>query len=149
MSIQKVVTFKSCCHLKLDSVFLFQPIKGRTIRNLIGGRGRITKKSSCKGKLNEKNSCMPSNPKKYSCTGLKKSYKRNANEKILSAAQKFPTHPPPHDFSDGPFPTRYVLIRLLIQFHWICSLFSLTSFASYWCPHQIPRKTKLFLEIRW
>ena len=26
---------------------------------------------------------------------------------------------------------------------------NLTSFSSNWCPHQIPRKTELFLEIKW
>ena len=52
------------------------PIKGRTIRKLMGGGGgggrSAKKKHSRKGKLNEKNSCTPINPKKYSCYGLKK-----------------------------------------------------------------------------
>ena len=52
----------------------------------------------------KKNSCEPSNPKKYSCTGLKKFFQGNADEKI-HAARKFPTPPPPplaHNFTVGP-----------------------------------------------
>ena len=48
------------------------PIRDGPLENLLGGgRERSTKKYSRKGKLNEKNSCTPTNPKKYSCYGLK------------------------------------------------------------------------------
>ena len=48
-----------------------------------------TKKYSRKEKLNEKNSCTPINPKKYSCYGLKHSYKEFDDKK----KKKFPTPP--------------------------------------------------------
>ena len=42
-----------------------------------GGAGEIQKKYSRKEKLNEKYSYTPINPKKYSCSGLKKFHTRN------------------------------------------------------------------------
>ena len=50
----------------------------------------------------KKNSCTPINPKKYSCSGLKKnSYKEFDNEKKFLRLENSPP-PPPHDFSNGP-----------------------------------------------
>ena len=58
------------------------------------GGGRSTKKNSRKGKLNEKNSCTPINPKKYSCNGLKNSYKEFDNEKKFLLLENSPLPPP-------------------------------------------------------
>ena len=66
-----------------------------------GGGGEVQKKYSRKGQLNEKKSCTPINPKKYSCHGLKKSYKEFDNEKKLLQLENSPP-PPPHNFSNGP-----------------------------------------------
>ena len=57
-----------------------------------GGTGKVQKKYSAKGKLNEKNSCTPNNPKKYSCYGLKNSYKEFDNKKN-SCGSKIPLSP--------------------------------------------------------
>ena len=57
-----------------------------------GGQARYRKKYSGKGKLNEKNSCTPNNPKKYSCYGLKNSYKEFDNKKN-SCGSKIPLSP--------------------------------------------------------
>ena len=65
-----------------------------------GGGERSEKKYSCKGKLNEKNSCTPINRKKYSCYGLKNSYKEFDNEKKSMLLEN--PSPPPHHFSNGP-----------------------------------------------
>ena len=66
-----------------------------------GVGAKYKKKYSLRGKLNEKkNSCTPINPKKYSCYGLKNSYKEFDNEKKNSCGSKAP--PPPHNFSNGP-----------------------------------------------
>ena len=49
----------------------------------------------------KKNSYTPSNPKKYSCYGLRKnSYKEFDNEKKIPTARKFPSSPV--NFSNGP-----------------------------------------------
>ena len=53
-----------------------------------------------------KNSCTPINPKKYSCNGLKNIHTRNLITKKNSCGSKIL---PPHNFSDGPSLSLYVL----------------------------------------
>ena len=60
----------------------------------MGGGGEVQKKNSREGKLNEKNSCTPINPKKYSCYGLKKSFKEFDNKKKLPRLENSPPPPP-------------------------------------------------------
>ena len=61
--------------------------------NLIG---RLAEDFHCKEKSNEKkNSCTPINPKKYSCYGLKNSYKEFDNEKKFL---RLKNPPPPITF---------------------------------------------------
>ena len=55
----------------------------------------VQKKYLREGKLNEKNSCTPINPKKYSCYGLKNSYKEFENEKKFLWLENSPPPPPP------------------------------------------------------
>ena len=50
----------------------------------------------------KKNSCTPINPKKYSCNGLKNSFKEFDNEKKFLRLENSPPPPPPHNFSKGP-----------------------------------------------
>ena len=78
----------------------FNTFKGRTIRKLIGGGGRSTKKkNSRKGKFNfKKILARQLTPKKYSCKGLKKIHTRNLITKKNSCGSKIP---PPHNFSNG------------------------------------------------
>ena len=52
--------------------------------------GRSAKKYSRKRNFNKKNSCTPSNPKKYTYTGLKNSYKGNGKENKIPQS--------PHNF---------------------------------------------------
>ena len=52
----------------------------------------VLKKYSRKGKLNEKKLRTPINPKKYSCYGLKNSYKEFDNKKN-SCGSKIPLSP--------------------------------------------------------
>ena len=47
----------------------------------------------------KKNSCTPINPTKYSCYGLKNSYKEFDNEKKFLRLENSP--PLPHNFSNG------------------------------------------------
>ena len=47
----------------------------------------------------KKNSCTPINPKKYSCYGLKHSYKEYDDKKKNSCDSKIPHSP--HNFSNG------------------------------------------------
>ena len=84
------------------------PFKWRTISKRMwgaggGALGEVPKNYSPKGQLNEKNSCTPINPKKYSCYGLKNSYKEFDNEKkFLRLENSPPPPPPPHNLSNGP-----------------------------------------------
>ena len=68
------------------------------LENLWGGGVQAKhkkKKYSRKGKLNEKNSCTPTNPKKYSCYGLKKnSYKEFDNHKKFLRVENSPPSSP-------------------------------------------------------
>ena len=88
-------------------------LRDGALKNLRGG-GRSTKKKFAQGKrkLNEKNSCTPSNPKKYSCYGLKKIHTRNLIMKKIPAARKFP--PPPHKFSNCPSLSSVFVLLFLI-----------------------------------
>ena len=43
----------------------------------------------------KKNSCTTINPNKYSCYGLKLKFMKEFDKEKISAAQKFPTPPPP------------------------------------------------------
>ena len=61
-----------------------------------GGRAAVEYKKkiySHKAKLNENNLCTPTNPKKYSCYGLKLKFMKEFDKEKISAAQKFPTPP--------------------------------------------------------
>ena len=77
------------------------------------------KKNSYKEFDNEKNflrlenSCTPSNPKKYSCYGLKKIHTRNLITKKNSCGSKIPLPPPPpHNFSNGrSFRRKHLLLQ--------------------------------------
>ena len=74
------------CTSYIDMLDLYvTSCKERSIRKLIGwGTGvRRTMKIFAQGKINKKkNSCTPINPKKVSCSVLKKLHKGNVNEKI-------------------------------------------------------------------
>ena len=62
-----------------------------------GVGAKYKKKYSLRGKLNEKkNSCTLINPKKYSCYGLKNSYKEFDNEKKkkILCLENSPSPPP-------------------------------------------------------
>ena len=64
---------KSTKDMFIGSQFKLSQMRKGPLENLMGGRGRSTKKKySRKGKLNEKKLCTPINAKKYSCYGLKK-----------------------------------------------------------------------------
>ena len=82
-------------------------IRDGPLENLWGA-GEVQKKYSPKGKLNDKNSCTPTNPKKYSCHGLKKIHTRNLMTKKIPAAQKFPTPARPHP------PITFLMVRPLV-----------------------------------
>ena len=87
----------------IGSQFKLSQMREGPLENLMGGRGRSTKKKySRKGKLNEKKLCTSINAKKYSCYGLKKIHARNLITKKIPAARKFPPPPPSHNFSNGP-----------------------------------------------
>ena len=87
--------------VNLNYVAWENSLKGRTIRKPIGGKGGVGrakyKKIFAQGKIKwKKNSCTAINPKKYSCYGLKFSYKEFDNEKKF---MRLDNSPPPNQWS--------------------------------------------------
>ena len=75
--------------------------KGRTIRKLMGGKGRAKYKKNIRARENsmKKNHTLQLTPKKYSCYGLKKIHTRKI---FLRLENPPPPTPCPHNFSNGP-----------------------------------------------
>ena len=93
-----------CTYFSLIDKLLW--LRDKTLENLWWRAGEVQKYSR-KGKLNlKKNSRTPSNPKKYSCYGLKKIHTRNLITKKNSCGPKVPLPPPPppppHNCFNGP-----------------------------------------------